>query len=120
MVRRSGLPFVALDEFYRDGDAPDLPSRFGITDWDSPASWDAGAALEALTALAHDGTAQVPTYSISASRRTGMRVVDAGQRSEEHTSELQSRGHLVCRLLLETNNNRIRPRRDSPNDGART
>src|SRR5437870_2708739 len=24
-----------------------------------------------------------------------------GWRSEEHTSELQSRGHLVCRLLLE-------------------
>src|SRR5690625_5761558 len=23
-----------------------------------------------------------------------------GKRSEEHTSELQSRGHLVCRLLL--------------------
>src|SRR5690625_6309655 len=27
------------------------------------------------------------------------RIVNA--RSEEHTSELQSRGHLVCRLLLE-------------------
>src|SRR5690625_6381810 len=26
---------------------------------------------------------------------------DAYARSEEHTSELQSRGHLVCRLLLE-------------------
>src|SRR5207253_7361600 len=26
---------------------------------------------------------------------------DAPVRSEEHTSELQSRGHLVCRLLLE-------------------
>src|SRR5207253_9652318 len=26
---------------------------------------------------------------------------DASVRSEEHTSELQSRGHLVCRLLLE-------------------
>src|SRR5207253_6613336 len=25
----------------------------------------------------------------------------SGKRSEEHTSELQSRGHLVCRLLLE-------------------
>src|SRR5439155_20401774 len=25
----------------------------------------------------------------------------SGTRSEEHTSELQSRGHLVCRLLLE-------------------
>src|SRR5690625_6616776 len=27
--------------------------------------------------------------------------LDRGPRSEEHTSELQSRGHLVCRLLLE-------------------
>src|SRR5207253_9793993 len=27
-----------------------------------------------------------------------------GVRSEEHTSELQSRGHLVCRLLLENKN----------------
>src|SRR5437870_6584525 len=27
--------------------------------------------------------------------------IPAGKRSEEHTSELQSRGHLVCRLLLE-------------------
>src|SRR5437660_6093644 len=31
----------------------------------------------------------------------GLRTVD---RSEEHTSELQSRGHLVCRLLLEKKN----------------
>src|SRR5437870_8344697 len=28
-------------------------------------------------------------------------------RSEEHTSELQSRGHLVCRLLLEKKKKRI-------------
>src|SRR5437870_10547793 len=28
----------------------------------------------------------------------------AALRSEEHTSELQSRGHLVCRLLLEKKN----------------
>src|SRR2546427_3414904 len=27
--------------------------------------------------------------------------VDPGQRSEEHTSELQSQSNLVCRLLLE-------------------
>src|SRR5690625_5825335 len=37
-----------------------------------------------------------------------------GERSEEHTSELQSRGHLVCRLLLEKKNTndsdvRVRP-----------
>src|SRR5690625_2094356 len=27
--------------------------------------------------------------------------IEVAERSEEHTSELQSRGHLVCRLLLE-------------------
>src|SRR5207253_7855496 len=30
-----------------------------------------------------------------------VRAAHPGVRSEEHTSELQSRGHLVCRLLLE-------------------
>src|SRR5690625_6862983 len=30
-----------------------------------------------------------------------------GGRSEEHTSELQSRGHLVCRLLLEKKKNTV-------------
>src|SRR5207253_11077689 len=33
--------------------------------------------------------------------RPGGRRAAARARSEEHTSELQSRGHLVCRLLLE-------------------
>src|SRR3712207_8736144 len=33
--------------------------------------------------------------------------VDVVHRSEEHTSELQSRQYLVCRLLLEIKNNRI-------------
>src|SRR5437660_8215596 len=31
-------------------------------------------------------------------------TLNFGVRSEEHTSELQSRGHLVCRLLLEKKN----------------
>src|SRR5439155_25992037 len=34
-------------------------------------------------------------------------------RSEEHTSELQSRGHLVCRLLLEKKKNKNKTRRNS-------
>src|SRR5690625_6812892 len=34
-------------------------------------------------------------------------------RSEEHTSELQSRGHLVCRLLLEKKNCRLQVGRHS-------
>src|SRR5690625_6702793 len=32
---------------------------------------------------------------------TDLSMADLRHRSEEHTSELQSRGHLVCRLLLE-------------------
>src|SRR5690625_3539546 len=38
-------------------------------------------------------------------RDLGKRKVDEAKRSEEHTSELQSRGHLVCRLLLEKKKN---------------
>src|SRR5437870_8325108 len=34
-------------------------------------------------------------------KRLEPRELGARDRSEEHTSELQSRGHLVCRLLLE-------------------
>src|SRR5690625_7533430 len=34
---------------------------------------------------------------------------DKQYRSEEHTSELQSRGHLVCRLLLEKKKHLITP-----------
>src|SRR5215510_15534935 len=33
--------------------------------------------------------------------RRRARPARAAPRSEEHTSELQSRGHLVCRLLIE-------------------
>src|SRR5690625_2327945 len=33
--------------------------------------------------------------------RQRLRGAQLAERSEEHTSELQSRGHLVCRLLLE-------------------
>src|SRR5690606_41868496 len=36
---------------------------------------------------------------------TGSLAAQAAQRSEEHTSELQSRENLVCRLLLEKKKN---------------
>src|SRR5690554_7286469 len=36
-----------------------------------------------------------------AAGRNGVFQADTALRSEEHTSELQSRPHLVCRLLLE-------------------
>src|SRR5207253_6943835 len=38
---------------------------------------------------------------VRVSSSSHFRNLDFSRRSEEHTSELQSRGHLVCRLLLE-------------------
>src|SRR2546429_7175602 len=48
------------------------------------------------------------TKSAAASISVGRvaRVSTEGKRSEEHTSELQSRLHLVCRLLLEKKKHR--------------
>src|ERR1035441_10831948 len=42
--------------------------------------------------VVHSDTRPVPVYAVVADKHT---------RSEEHTSELQSLRHLVCRLLLE-------------------
>src|SRR3989442_7317495 len=41
-------------------------------------------------------------FATAPARRVHQQLrVEAEERSEEHTSELQSRPHLVCRLLLE-------------------
>src|SRR5947209_9247065 len=42
--------------------------------------------------------------------RARVRPADYSDRSEEHTSELQSRQYLVCRLLLEKKKHRRRPK----------
>src|SRR2546422_4738737 len=49
-----------------------------------------------------------------AARRRGRRHAARRPRSEEHTSKLQSRLHLVCRLLLEKKKNRG----DADHDGV--
>lgn len=76
LTRRLGLPTVALDDFYRDHDHPGMPQRFGIVDWDDPASWDADAATDALRTLVTTGRAEVPVYDIPTSRRTGTTSVE--------------------------------------------
>src|SRR5690625_6631366 len=51
-----------------------------------------------------DGGNFVANHSelVNSARRTAQHLFDLGQvRSEEHTSELQSRGQIVCSLLLE-------------------
>src|SRR5439155_20814554 len=47
-----------------------------------------------------------PTAIATVVLAVGARLSEHGKRSEEHTSELQSRGQLVCRLLLEKKNRR--------------
>src|SRR3712207_7771465 len=46
--------------------------------------------------------------AIAMARVGGMGVLHRNLRSEEHTSELQSRQYLVCRLLLEKKKKNIR------------
>src|SRR3712207_7359096 len=48
---------------------------------------------------------------VVASSADGIIAVGGGVRSEEHTSELQSRQYLVCRLLLEKKTRRRTPPR---------
>src|SRR5258708_8537684 len=52
------------------------------------------------------GSGQVDDPEAEVPHRLGERSQDRALRSEEHTSELQSPDHLVCRLLLEKKNNR--------------
>src|SRR5690625_5987889 len=88
------------------------------------ASWRSGVLSEAIikpappvgvspSAAGPSGRNAVPTSKSADSRMPPREPVDwtiwlvapaeksSAGRSEEHTSELQSRGHLVCRLLLE-------------------
>src|SRR5690625_5699653 len=85
-------------------------SRRRHTRW--PRDWISDVCSSDLGAAVWSGTARSP--SAVASAATSLLPTSAGprrmasrergeppSRSEEHTSELQSRGHLVCRLLLE-------------------
>src|SRR3712207_7458074 len=75
--------------------------RIGVKVWiykgDASGSRAEREALEALAAR------QQRRERSQRPRRSGSSGTTAGgtERSEEHTSELQSRQHLVCRLLLE-------------------
>src|SRR5690625_6444009 len=55
------------------------------------------AFVEACILMRKSGKRRIPMDAISINVDPVIRNI----RSEEHTSELQSRGHLVCRLLIE-------------------
>lgn len=114
LSRRLGLPVLNLDDFYKDGDDPSLPcidiaGGAPIIDWDSPASWNAQDALAAIELLCREGRADVPTYDIATSRRTGHHLLDlAGSRhfvaegifAQEVVAETRRRGLLADAVCL--------------------
>src|SRR3989304_9544876 len=61
------------------------------------------ATTEIYTLSLHDAL-PISCVCFAPDRCVGWRTGAHGMRSEEHTSELQSRLHLVCRLLLEKKN----------------
>ncbi|GJF19127.1 hypothetical protein SHO565_02780 [Streptomyces sp. HO565] len=81
LAARSGLPVLRLDDFYKEGSDPTLPLVAGSSDidWDDPGSWDADAAVAAITELCRAGRTHVPVYDISLSARTGEDAVDIGR-----------------------------------------
>src|SRR2546429_4549552 len=74
----------------------------GATGWKAPSRANsvkfADVAERAGISFLHDNAASAQKYLIE-TMGAGCGWID--YRSEEHTSELQSRLHLVCRLLLE-------------------
>src|SRR5207253_6518369 len=60
---------------------------------------------EALARKATQSNTLFVDELIGVGETIGLSPTAVARRSEEHTSELQSRGHLVCRLLLEKKKN---------------
>ncbi|MEU5052432.1 ATP-binding protein [Streptomyces sp. NPDC021096] len=81
LAARTGLPVLNLDDFYKEGHDPTLPQLpdGSGTDWDSPLSWDAEAAVAAIDSLCRTSRTDVPLYDISTSSRVGASALDIGR-----------------------------------------
>src|SRR5207253_7950499 len=75
----------------------EVPAVFGHR----PGLGQHGNQLEWSSLVGNQGVEDVPQALVRAVGRVRCTGIETRARSEEHTSELQSRGHLVCRLLLE-------------------
>src|SRR5690625_5857406 len=96
VLLQSGALFTDLTVF--DNVALPVREHTGL-----PESLIARLVLMKLEMVGLRGTANLYPAELSGGmrRRVATARAMAQDRSEEHTSELQSRGHLVCRLLLE-------------------
>src|SRR5439155_6716525 len=87
------------------------PQRRSPADLSLLRSASAGALAQSARASSRrQGDARLSRFAGLHRNRNADFDVDLRIRSEEHTSELQSRGHLVCRLLLEKKKKKLRHR----------
>src|SRR5947208_13465554 len=101
MRRRPSSPLFPYTTLFRSANAP-TPDTLGIAA--SELASRAGNAAPARRRRLAVGIAAAGAVSIAVGV---VFAVGATRRSEEHTSELQSPDHLVCRLLLEKKKLRI-------------
>src|SRR5205814_9813959 len=71
------------------------------------AGWSRNTRSGCTRPRSNEGPSRDPDFGTHAA--TCLELTLQGARSEEHTSELQSLRHLVCRLLLEKKKNRHTP-----------
>src|SRR5690625_4606202 len=94
-----GLDPANIANFTPSSEGNFLPAIFGMLAYLDAETGDVVPDLAESLEPSDDGSVWTVTL------RPGLEFSDGtpldAERSEEHTSELQSRGHLVCRLLLE-------------------
>src|SRR3712207_8235517 len=93
---------------------PPRSTLFPYTTLFRSTAWCATSCATSATARMRRPTAPPPTTSTATCSR--LRPSGCSRRSEEHTSELQSRQYLVCRLLLEKKKKKDNCRKDTVSD----
>jgi uridine kinase len=114
LCARLGLPLLRLDDYYKDGTDPTLPTvdlggAHRVVDWDDPGSWLHDDAVEVVEQLCTDGEAEVPVYDIAHDGRVGHRKVSLGGAAyfvaegifaQEIVAECRARGLLAAAVCL--------------------
>src|SRR5207253_10798594 len=92
------LPYTTL---FRSVCTPDSLRQY--SPFHDPSATPIGTGYRSKFGANVQGGSETLRYFVSGEREDEMSVLKLPtfERSEEHTSELQSRGHLVCRLLHE-------------------
>src|SRR5215813_2473556 len=78
-----------------------VADNMNLTESEAKAFWPVYESYQKDLAAINDRLGKTISAFSDASQKGTANVSDEAARSEEHTSELQSRPHLVCRLLLE-------------------